>query len=156
MPPKKESKRARKQEEVEGEEKRDGEGKRGGEKFSCDCGKVYGSLAAVHTHINNKHPEEKKKYKALIVNPKKNGQPASTSIRMKDINYPEMEAELMCLADINLKNIYEAYKEVEPKEEILIDVNDDLSDGSDIDIDDLIDESESQRQHREDSSKRQQ
>jgi hypothetical protein len=154
MSPKKESKWARKQEEKEGEEKE--KGKRGGEKFSCHCGKVYGSLAAVHTHIKNKHPEEKKKYRALIINLKKNGQPASTSIRMKDINYSKMEAELMCLADINLKNIYEAYKEMEPKEEILIDVNDDLSDGSDIDIDDLIDESESQMQHREDNSKRQQ
>ena len=23
--------------------------------FECKCGKKYGSLAAVHTHINNKH-----------------------------------------------------------------------------------------------------
>ena len=53
---------------------------------------MYGSLAAVHTHINNKHTEEKKKYKAQIINPKKNGQPVSTSIRMKDISYNEVEA----------------------------------------------------------------
>jgi hypothetical protein len=25
--------------------------------FKCDCGKSYGSLAAVHTHINNKHSD---------------------------------------------------------------------------------------------------
>lgn len=31
-----------------------------GEKFGCSCGKWYGSLAAVHTHINNKHAADKK------------------------------------------------------------------------------------------------
>jgi len=56
-------------------------------------------LAAVHTHINNKHANDKKKFKSKIVNPKKTGQPAVLSIRMKDINYNEIEAELMCQAD---------------------------------------------------------
>jgi len=67
-------------------------------------------LAAVHTHINNKHsetPEEKKFFKSKILNPKKNGQPQTNSIRMKDINFNDTEAELMCLADICLKNIYD-------------------------------------------------
>jgi len=67
-------------------------------------------LAAVHTHINNKHsetPEEKKLFKSKILNPKKNGQPQTNSIRMKDINFNDTEAELMCLADITLKNIYD-------------------------------------------------
>jgi hypothetical protein len=56
-------------------------------------------LAAVHTHINNKHPDDKKNFKSGIVNPKKTGQPVVASIRMKDINYNEIEAELMCQAD---------------------------------------------------------
>ena len=46
----------------------------------------------------------------------------------------------MCHADINLKNIYEYYREIEKntKEDILIDMNEDLSDDSDIDIDDFM------------------
>ena len=108
MPPKRSKKVEPVLEEEDGSQvKVEPENGRGTEKFKCDCGKQYGSLAAVHTHINNKHPEEKKKYKSKIVNPNKSGQQAVTSIRMKDIAYPEIEAELMCLADINLKKIFD-------------------------------------------------
>lgn len=90
----------------------------------------------MHTHINNKHPDEKKKYKASIVNPKKTGQPAVVSIRMKDISYNEIEAELMCQADESLKIIYDSYcnGERNPREDILIDINADFSDDSDIEL----------------------
>jgi hypothetical protein len=52
---------------------------------------------------------------------------------MKDINFDDKEAELMCLADITLKNIYDVFRdskegEKNPKEEILINVNDDFDD----------------------------
>ena len=48
----------------------------------------------------------------------------------------------MCHADINLKNIYDYYREIEKntKEDILIDMNEDLSDDSDIDISDLLEQ----------------
>ena len=61
---------------------------------------------------------------------------------MKDIAYDEKEAELMCHADITLKNIYEYFKETEKdkKHDILIDMNEDLSDDSD-DIDDVLENS---------------
>jgi hypothetical protein len=67
-------------------------------------------LAAVHTHINNKHTDQKKIFKQAIKNPKKNGQGPSTSIRMKDINYNEQEADLMCLSDTTVKVIYDFMK----------------------------------------------
>lgn len=62
-----------------------------------------------------------------------------TSIRMKDINFNEIQAELMCHADINLKAIHQSHeefqKDLKDKVDILIDVNeDDLSDDSDLQI----------------------
>ena len=42
----------------------------------------------------------------------------------------------MCHADITLKNIYDLYKHI--NKEILIDVNDDLSDDSDSDIEEYL------------------
>lgn len=107
------------------------------------CGKKYGSLAAVHTHINNKHSEEKKKFKQGIKNPKKNGQGPSTSIRMKDINYNEQEADLMCVADSTVKNIFDYLKKLEEEtkqktdfllDENAIDSSDELDDDEDIEI----------------------
>lgn len=58
---------------------------------------------------------------------------------MKDIQYPEDEAELMCHADITLKNIYERYESIDKN--ILIDVTEDLSE-SDSEIDEYIREIE--------------
>ena len=53
----------------------------------------------------------------------------------------------MCHADINLKNIYDYYREIEKntKEDILIDMNEDLSDDSDIDISDLLEQNSNQK-----------
>jgi hypothetical protein len=107
------------------------------------CGKKYGSLAAVHTHINNKHADDKKKFKQGIKNPKKNGQGPSTSIRMKDINYHEQEADLMCIADTTVKNIFDYLKKLEEEtkqttnfllDENAIDSSEELDDDEDIEI----------------------
>ncbi len=91
MPPKKQ-KKVQELELQEGETSgKKEEGNEGNSKFGCVCGKTYGSLAAVHTHINNKHndnEEMKKSFKRKINNPKKTGQPSNNSIRMKDILYP--------------------------------------------------------------------
>lgn len=78
----------------------------------------------------------KKEYKRKIENPKKVGQPATTSIRMKDILYKEDEAELMCLADKTLKKIYDKIQETPEikNSSILIDINEELED-SDSEID---------------------
>lgn len=95
-------------EEVDSEQGNFGEKKQ--QFFECKCGRKYGSLAAVHTHINNKHADEKKIFKQAIKNPRKNGQGPSTSIRMKDINYNEQEADLMCLSDTTVKVIYDFMK----------------------------------------------
>lgn len=142
----KQPKKAASQPESEGEEGANSNQKEEDKKeqsFECKCGKRYGSLAAVHTHINNKHPEEKKQYKQNIKNPKKNGQGPSTSIRMKDINYHEQEADLMCLADTTVKNIFDFIKksdELTKKttsfllDENAIDSFDELDDDEDIDI----------------------
>jgi hypothetical protein len=123
MPPKR-TKKAAEESKREHEAEADPEGednpfsnqtssqKRASDSFKCACGKHYGSLAAVHTHINNKHQDEKKKYKNLIYNPKKTGKGSSTSIRMKDIQFPPKEADLMCLADNTLKTIFDYMKGV--------------------------------------------
>ena len=89
----------------------------------------------------------KKEYKRKIVNPKKVGQPSTSSIRMKDILYPQDEAELMCLADITLKKIYDKVFETlgASESKILIDINQQV-DFSDSDIEqclaDLIEDPE--------------
>jgi hypothetical protein len=94
MPPKKQKKVQElelQEGEASGKKEEGNEGNEGNSKFGCVCGKNYGSLAAVHTHINNKHndnEEMKKAFKRKIINPKKTGQPSNNSIRMKDILYP--------------------------------------------------------------------
>ncbi len=82
------------------------------------CGRKYGSLAAVHTHINNKHSDDKKKFKQGIINPKKNGQGPSTSIRMKDICFNEQEADLMCMADTTVKSIFDFIKKYDEEKQL--------------------------------------
>ena len=55
MPPRAKKNKGNEHEESADKGESKGEAKKGGEKFGCVCGKTYGSLAAVHTHINNKH-----------------------------------------------------------------------------------------------------
>lgn len=57
---------------------------------------------------------------------------------MKDINYPEDEAELMIHADVTLKKVYDLYKPI--NKEVLIDLREELSDDSDseLEIDDYL------------------
>ena len=47
-----------------------------------------------------------------------------TQIRLTDIDYPEMEFQLLCLSDHTLKAIFEAENRMKA---ILIDIDDDLS-----------------------------
>lgn len=77
---------------------------------------------------------------------------------MKDISFDDSQAELMCHADITLKNIYDIIKppgEKNIKDDILINVSEGFSDSDDLDIDQLLGMSESEKDQRESSNKRQ-
>jgi hypothetical protein len=80
------------------------------------CGKKYGSTAATHTHINDKHPEHQKNKKKIIKNLNASITPEiennHVGIRMKDIDYPETEAGCMEISDIALYHIYEDAKKI--------------------------------------------
>ena len=90
----------------------------------------------MHTHINNKHPDEKRAYKNRIVNPTRSNAGPATSIRMRDIQFNEKESGLMVLADTTLKEIFDVQKSINPDCNCLLDENeDDLSDDSELDYD---------------------
>lgn len=93
--------------------------------FQClECGKRYGSAAATHTHIDTKHKQYKDKNKKKIIknlNPTVNAGTENNhvGIRMKDIDFPKIEAGCMEIADLALYHIYGHAKTIN-KKDILI------------------------------------